>query len=387
MQYFTKYSFIPSPDGGIYDMGFGVLLGPLNESTDSIVNQLIDAGTMQNTKGGFLGRGAKIRGGVYTFAPLEWKRVDSSGDDLRKNIVPLEVGEPSLVLFQLLSLLINYVQRISGTTDPLVGEPTGQNTPAETTRAMIQEGMKIYSAIFKRVWRSMKEEFKKGYVLNGIYMPRRKSFGSGQLALREDYLGNPNEVVPSADPNVASEQMQLVQAQMLKQAAMSTPGYDPDAVERRYLKALKIDAIDQIYPGVAKTGMPKDVKLQIAELKLQGEQTRLQSEQQQFLIEMMEEQRVNNANIAKIAAEIQNMTAVTEGDKDDRKIALLNAMLGMMKLRNETLTKAIDVKIKELELKRAKVDANAGDVSGLGGASGNGGAKKRSATVSQMAAA
>ncbi|MCE5190892.1 MAG: hypothetical protein LLG08_03910, partial [Actinomycetia bacterium] len=76
-EYFTKYGFIPSPDGSIYDLGFGVLLGPLNESVSTGINQLLDAGTMANGAGGFLGRGAKIRGGVYTFSPFEWKRVDS----------------------------------------------------------------------------------------------------------------------------------------------------------------------------------------------------------------------------------------------------------------------------------------------------------------------
>src|SRR5260221_2598818 len=85
-QYFTKYSFIPSPDGGIYDLGFGVFLGPINEAVNSAINQMLDFGTMQNSLGGLLGRGAKIRGGVYTMAPWEFKRVDSSGDDLRKNV-------------------------------------------------------------------------------------------------------------------------------------------------------------------------------------------------------------------------------------------------------------------------------------------------------------
>ena len=87
-QYFTKYSFIPSPDGGFYDLGFGVLLGPLNESINTIVNQLIDAGTMANTAGGFLGRGLKIRGGNQSFAHLEWKHVETTGDDIRKNVFP-----------------------------------------------------------------------------------------------------------------------------------------------------------------------------------------------------------------------------------------------------------------------------------------------------------
>jgi len=353
-EYFTKYEFIPSPDGGIMGVGFGVLLGPLNESTNTLINQLIDAGTWAVTAGGFLGRGAKVRGGVYTFAPLEWKRVDSSGDDLRKNIVPHEVREPSAVLFQLLSLLINYVNRVAGTTDPMVGENPGQNTPAETMRTMVQEGQRIYSGVFKRVWRCMKEEFKKGYVLNGLYLPVRQRFGKSQLALREDYLGSPDEVVPAADPNISSDSMQVTQAQLLKAAAASTPGYDLEEVERRYLKAIKIDAIDQVYPGIKKTGMPKDTKLQIAEMKSQVEMAWLEADKMRFVLELQEESRMNNAEISKIAAEIENMRASTEGDAADRQIGLMNAILGSLKTRNDVLMKRMDVMIKGLELRREK---------------------------------
>ena len=376
IQYFTKYSFIPSPDGGIYDVGFGVLLGPLNESANSIINQLVDAGTMSVAAGGFLGRGAKIRGGVYTFAPLEWKRVDSTGDDLRKNIVPLEVREPSGVLFNLLSLLINYVNRVAGTTDPLVGETPGQNTPAETTRAMIQEGTKIYSAVFKRIWRSLKEEFRKGYILNGLYMPVRKSFGKGQVALREDYLGNPDEVAPVADPNVTSDQMQIAQAQMIAARAAQVPGYNSAEVERRMLKAMKVDAIDQIYPGPDKTPPGKDAKIAIQEMKMQTEMAWLQFEQQKFLMQLQEERRLNEASIVKIMAEIEEMRATAAGDVEDRQINLLNNMLGMMKLRNEKIAKQMDMLVKAMELRNAEREAgtDGGSVGGLATAPGNGGA-------------
>ena len=124
-QYFTKYPFIPSPDGGFYDLGFGVLLGPLNESINTIINQLVDAGTMANTAGGFLSKGIKIRGGNYNFQPLEWKHVESTGEDLNKGIVPLPVREPSQVLFTLLTTLVTYGERIIGATDIMVGENVG----------------------------------------------------------------------------------------------------------------------------------------------------------------------------------------------------------------------------------------------------------------------
>lgn len=350
MQYYTKYPFIPSPDGGLYDIGFGVLLGPLNESVNSAINQLFDAGTMATTAGGFLGRGVKIKGGVYSFNPFGWNRVDSTGDDLNKGIFPLPVREPSTVLFQLLSLLINYTNRISGANDMMVGENPGQNTPAETSRAMIQEGMKIYNAIFKRIWRAMKEEFKKLYVLNAIYLPRKFSFGpTGSFVLKEDYLGNPNAIAPAADPNISSEGERFAQAQALMAAAMSSPGYDHDAVNRRYLKALKIPAIGEVYPGIEKSPPAKDIKLQIAEMKEQTAQMALQSE---MLIAtrqlMLDEQRVQ-AEVAKLQADIMLKQEELSGDIQDREIQRMNTYLGMMKENANMIRAQIDLQMKKME--------------------------------------
>ena len=387
LEYFTKYEFIPSPDGGFYGVGFGILLGPLNEATNSLINMLVDAGTMNVTAGGFLGRGAKIRGGNYAFGPWEWKRVDSTGDDLRKSIVPAEVREPSAVLFQLLSLLINYVNRVAGTTDPMVGENPGQNTTAETMRTMIQEGSKIYSAIFKRIWRSMKEEFKLRYILNGIYMPQRKGFGKNQIALREDYLGNPDDVAPAADPNITSDNMQLTQVQFLASRAAQVAGYNSDAVERRLLKVMKVDGIDEIFPGVEKTGAPKDVKVTIQELKNQALSMQLQSDMQQFAMQLQEEQRMNSAEIAKIAAEIENMQATTQGDHADRQVAILQSVMKMLDSRNQQVTGMLDIVKKKLEIERERVKVdNARNDGGLGGASGNGGSKKGSSSQAAGAA-
>ena len=206
--YFTKFPFIPSPDGGFYDLGFGVLLGPLNQSIDTILNQLIDCGTMANTAGGFLSRGIKLRGGNMNFAPLEWKHVDTTGDDLRKGIVPLPVREPSQVLFTLLNLLINYGERIGGSVDILTGQNPGQNTAAETTRTMAEQGMKIFSGIFKRTYRSLKDEFRKLYRLNQLYLVGIEDYNSdtGQNFIdADDFKGPVSDVRPAADPNIVSD--------------------------------------------------------------------------------------------------------------------------------------------------------------------------------------
>lgn len=376
-EYFTKYSFIPSPDGGFYDIGFGVLLGPLNEAVNSLINQMIDAGTLSITAGGFLGRGAKVRGGSLQFAPFQWHRVDSSGDDLRKSLVQLETREPSSVLFQLLGLLINYTERISGATDTQVGENPGQNTKVESMQIMTEEGRRVYSAVYKRVWRGMKEEFKKDYVLNGIYLPARRSFGSSQIALKEDYLGNPDEISPVADQNITSDRMAVSQAVALKQLSAGQPGFDPDEVNRRMLKAMKIENIDQVYPGIEKTGVPEDPKLQIQKLKAQVDMAWLDGEKWKFMAQLQEDYRVNTANIAKIAAEIENMKATTEGDAADRQIAIMNATLGAMSQRNDMILSQLEVVKKSLEVKRAEAESGiGGNVSGMAGSSGDGGSER-----------
>lgn len=348
-EYFTKYGLIPSPDGSIYDMGFGILLGPLNESVNSIVNQLLDAGTMANAAGGFLSRGVKIRGGAYTFQPFGWQRVDSTGEDLQKGIFPLPVREPSTVLFQLLSFLVNYTQRISGSTDILAGENPGQNTPAATSQALVEQGMKIYSALFKRVWRNMKEEFRKLYTLNARYLPIEKAFGVNGTIAREDFQGDASDICPEADPNVTSDQMKLKQAAGIAERAGMTPGYNKDEVERYLLKAMQVDGIDVLFPGSDKVPAGKDVKLQIEEMRQQGAAAELAQEQQQFVIKMMEESRVNDANIASLAAQAEKFAADAQFEAASHQVGMIDAMIGVMKARGEELRGHIELAIRKIE--------------------------------------
>lgn len=357
IEYFTKYGFIPSPDGGIYDLGFGILLGPLNESVNTIFNQLIDSGTMSNLGGGFLGRGAKIRGGAYTFAPMEWKRVDSTGDDLRKNIVPLQTPAPSEVLLKLLALLIDYTNRISGATEMLAGKNPGQNTPAQTSETMVEQGMKIYSAIFKRVWRSMKEEFKKRFILNGLYLPDEQTLGNGIIVMREDYLGDMNAIVPAANPHVVSEATRVQQAQGLAQRAAQVPGYDHDKVERNLLKAFNVQDADVFFLGAQKTGPLPNAKLEIEKMKAQVAQGKIQLDQMklkqsadQFVIQMMETHALNEAHISQMEATATKLLSESKGAESQQQISAINAMIGAERSHNEILMGRINALLKSVEV-------------------------------------
>jgi chaperonin GroES len=352
-EYFTKLPFIPSPDGGIYDLGFGTLLGPLNESVNTGINQLFDAGTMANTAGGFLARGAKIRGGEYNFSPFAWNRVDSTGEDLSKSIYPLPVREPSATLFNLLSLLIEYANRIVGSTDMMVGENPGQNTPAETSRAMIEQGMKIYSAIFKRLWRAMKGEFKKLYQLNSVYLPQTQRFGAGprDLAMREDYAGSGNSVVPVADPTITSEGARYAQAVLVREASLSRPGYDGDAVERRFLRALGVDEVDMLFPGAAGMEPQEDPKVVVERMKLEYKYAELELKKMEFVSNAQMQMRVNDAKIMELNAKAMKIAQEARTEENYAMAALINTQIAAIRADNDQMNKQIELALKAEEVR------------------------------------
>jgi chaperonin GroES len=344
-EYFTKIPFIPSPDGGIMDIGFGVLLGPLNESVNGAINQLFDAGTMSNTAGGFLGRGAKIRGGVYNFSPFEWNRVDSTGDDLRKSIFPMPVREPSNVMFQLLSLLINYTEKVSGAVDITTGGNPGQNTPAQTSQTMVEQGQKVYAAIFKRMWRSMKREFKKLYILNGLHLPPDKVVFAGEdnYISRADYLGDPSAVIPSADPNIMSDQQRFLQAKMLLDVARGNPLYNQDAVNTKFLKSIKVADISSVYVGVKNAPPAKiDDKVQIEQMKMQVQLKNLEWKKLQYISSLLEQRRLNEAKIVSLYAEAALYEKQAGGVESGKQIAAFQAMVDSLKLLNGNINSQIN---------------------------------------------
>lgn len=336
-EYFTKIPFIPNPDGSIYDIGFGTLLGPLNESTNSVINQLIDAGTMSNTAGGFLGRGAKIRGGVYNFSPFQWNRVDSTGDDLRKSMIPLPVRDPSNVLFQLLSLLINYTEKISGSVDITTGGNPGQNTPAQTTQTMVEQGQKVYAAIFKRMWRAMKQEFKKLYQLNGIHLPVSgvQFAGSLKAISRGDFLGDPSAVIPVADPNIMSDTQRFMQASAVMKVAQNNPLYNQDAVNRMYLKSLRVQNIDDIYLGMGKVPPPGPTeKVQIQQLKQQMQAKELEWKKLQWISTLLEQRKLNEAKIISLYAQAALYEKQAGGVDSANQVAQFQAVIDSIKVLN-----------------------------------------------------
>lgn len=277
IHYYTKFGFIPSPDGGFYDIGFGMLLGPLNESVNTLINQLIDAGTLNNLQSGFIGKGLRLRMGDMRFMPGQWQAVNAVGDDLKKQIFPLPTKEPSPVLFQLMGTLITSGKELASVAEIFTGKMPGQNTPATTTMATVEQGMKVFTAIYKRIYRALAEEFCKLFKLNATYLnPQTYSAVINEPIGPADFDETTYRVIPAADPNAVSAQEKLQKAESLLQL-LPIGVLDPVAVIKRVLQAQEQPNFEQLLnQAVQQTGQmpppPPDPKVQELQMKQQAQQ-------------------------------------------------------------------------------------------------------------------
>ncbi len=378
---FTKFGFIPSPDGGFYDLGLGSILGPINDSVNTAINQMFDAGTMATLGGGFLGRGWKGKGGPITFAPNQWHQSDASGDDLKKSVLPLPVREPSNVLFQLLGLLLQYGERIVSATDTQMGESTGQNTPAETSRMMDQNGARVYSAIFKRIWRSLRDEFRVRFNLNRNFLDisdnaAELTQGPTALLAPNDYQGDDLDVKPAADPHVVSDAQAEKQANMLMGMAFKIPGFNKYKVIQRWGKAMKIPGFEDIYPQPMTQGpdgkpvpapdiqMPPNPKMIEAQIKQADQQLRekkFQSDQMEMKITLQMEVQESQATVAKLNAQATNLLASAKTAESEPMIKMLFAQVEAENSKQDRMMKLVDTISRSME----KANGNAGTQPGM----------------------
>lgn len=327
VQYYTKFGFVPNPDGSFYDIGFGSLLGPINDSANTLINQLVDAGTLNNLQTGFLGKGLRLRMGETRFQPGEWKVVNSTGDDLKKQIVPMPSKEPSKTLLDLLQLLIQSGKELASVAEIFVGKMPGQNTPATTTMASIEQGMKVFTAVYKRLYRSMQDEFEKLYRLNSLYLNPQDGEEIVGLPLGQAFTGEDHKIIPGADPTAVSQTEKLMKAQGLMEMLAAGMPLDPIKVMIRMLEAQEQPNWQELIPQqILQSGQmpppPPDPKMQEMQMKMQVEGQKAQVQMQTAMQKAELEKRSEETKLAMKAQEHEmDMQAAQDKMVSDRAIA------------------------------------------------------------------
>ena len=251
IQYFVHFKFLPGL--GFYGFGLIHMIGGLSRTATTALRQLLDAGTLANLPAGFKQRGVRVRDEAAPIQPGEFKDVDAPGGNLRDAFFPLPYKEPSPTLLQLLGVVVQAGQRFAAIADMQVGE-TKQNAAVGTTIALLERGSRVMSAIHKRCYAAMKDEFKILAKVVSQYLPPEYPYDvvGAQRNIKQADFDDRIDVVPVADPNIFSMSQRITMAQTELQLATSQPQlHNLYQVYRNMYEAIGVKNVDAILPPPA----------------------------------------------------------------------------------------------------------------------------------------
>lgn len=250
--YFVPYKFLPGL--GFYGFGLTHMIGGLGRAATSILRQLIDAGTLSNLPAGFKARGMRVANSDEPLQPGEFRDIDAPGGNIRDAIIPLPYKEPSATLAQLLGALVDGGRRFVSIADQQA-QNMGQEQPVGTTVALLERGMKVLSAIHKRLHHGQKQEFKILARIVSENLPAAYPYqleNDGQQLKQQDFDGRV-DIIPVSDPNIFSMAQRVALAQeQLKLAQTNPQMHNLHAAYRRMYQALEVQNIDEILPPTPK---------------------------------------------------------------------------------------------------------------------------------------
>jgi hypothetical protein len=257
IQYFVHFKFLPGL--GFYGLGLIHMIGGLSRTATAALRQLLDAGTLSNLPAGFKQRGVRVKDDAANIQPGEFKDVDTPGGNLKDAFVFLPYKEPSATLLQLMGIVVQAGQRFASIADMQVGDGN-QQAAVGTTVALLERGSRVMSAIHKRLYVGLKQEFKLLAKIFGESLPAEYPYdviGASRSVKATDF-DQRVDILPVADPNIFSMSQRVSLAQEQLRLATSNPQmHNMYSAYRGMYEAIGVKDIDRILPPPA-PNMPKD---------------------------------------------------------------------------------------------------------------------------------
>jgi hypothetical protein len=246
INYFVHFKFLPGL--GFYGFGLIHMIGGLSRTATAALRQLLDAGTLSNLPAGFKQRGIRIRDDAQSIQPGEFRDVDAPGGNIRDAFMMLPFKEPSQTLLNLLGVVVNAGQRFASIADLQIGDGN-QGAAVGTTVALLERGSRTMSAIHKRIYAALKNEFKLMARVFKLYLPQEYPYDvvGGQRMIKQTDFDDRVDILPVADPNIFSQTQRISLAQTELQLAASNPAiHNQYEIYRNMYEALGVKNIDKI---------------------------------------------------------------------------------------------------------------------------------------------
>ena len=261
IQYFVHFKFLPGL--GFYGFGLIHMIGGLSRTATMALRSLLDAGTLSNMPAGFKMRGIRVKDEAQPIQPGEFKDVDAPGGSIRDAFMPLPFKEPSATLFNLLGNVVQAGQRFAAIADLQVGDGN-QQAAVGTTVAMLERGSRVMSAVHKRLYSAMKQEFTLMARVCKLYLPPIYPYDviGGQRQIKQTDFDDRIDILPVADPNIFSQAQRISLAQTQMQLAAANPQiHNQYEVFRNMYEALGAKDVDLLLKKPEQP-MPKDPSLE-----------------------------------------------------------------------------------------------------------------------------
>ena len=249
INYFVHFKFLPGL--GFYGFGLIHMIGGLSRTATSALRQLLDAGTLSNLPAGFKSRGIRVRDDAQPLQPGEFRDVDAPGGNIRDQFMTLPYKEPSTVLLQLLGIVVGAGQRFAAIADMQVGD-MNQQAAVGTTVALLERGSRVMSAIHKRLYVGLKQEFKLLADVFKTYLPKEYPYDvvGGTRTIKMMDFDDRVDILPIADPNIFSQTQRISMAQTQLQLAQSNPQiHNLYQAYRSMYEAIGVKNINSILPA------------------------------------------------------------------------------------------------------------------------------------------
>ena len=259
--YFVHFKFLPGL--GFYGLGLIHMIGGLSRTATVALRQLLDAGTLANLPAGFKTRGVRMRDDAQPLQPGEFRDVDVPGGNIKDQFMQLPFKGPDQTLLQLLNVVVGAGQRFASIADMQVGDGN-QGAAVGTTVALLERGSRVMSAIHKRLYVGMKNEFKLLAQVFKTYLPPVYPYdvpGAARQIKVADF-DDKIDILPVADPNIFSQTQRISLAQSQLQLAQSNPQlHNLYQAYRSMYDALGVKDINAILPPPAQP-VPMDPSLE-----------------------------------------------------------------------------------------------------------------------------
>ena len=251
IDYFVQFKFLPGT--GFYGFGLIHMIGGLTRTATAALRQLLDAGTLANLPAGFKTRGLRIRDDAQPLQPGEFRDVDAPGGNIRDQFMQLPFKGPDQTLLSLMGIVVQAGQRFASIADSQVGD-MNQQAAVGTTVALLERGSRVMSAIHKRLYVGLKQEFKLLAEVFKTYLPAVYPYdvvGATRNIKVQDF-DDRIDIIPVADPNIFSQTQRISMAQTQLQLAQTNPQiHDLYQAYRSMYDAIGVKNINAILPPPA----------------------------------------------------------------------------------------------------------------------------------------